>query len=130
MDVRVAGAEGGGHVLPARGVCAWPGVARPGAGHSVVPAGPVLLVGVRLGLDQGAQGSLRLRGGSGAPSGWPPQQQPQHELQQQPQQQQTPSGEGGGPQEFPGFEHGFVDNGVSYAEQFAAQLRERRRMGM
>ena len=128
MDVRVAGAEGGGHVLPARGVCAWPGVARPGAGHSVVPAGPVLLVGVRLGPDEGGQGTLRLRGGSGAPSGWPP---PPQQQQQQQQQQQTPSGEGAGrPQEFPGFEHGFVDNGVSYAEQFAAQLRERRRMGM
>ena len=123
-------------MLPARGVCAWSGAARPGEYHSVVPAGPVLLrVCVRLGPDQGAQGPfgcntptrlLRLRGGSGAPLGWPP---PQQQQQQQPPPQ-TPGGEGGRPQEFLGFQHGFVDNGVSYAEQFAAQLRERRRMGM
>ena len=100
----------------------------------------------RGGPAQGAHRPLRLRGG--ADPGWPssPQYQPpppppQYQAQPPPPPQyqahpppSNPEGVAGGtptegPQGVPGFEHGFVDNGISYAEQFAAQLRVRRRMG-
>lgn len=61
--------------------------------------------------------TLRLRGGA-APEGV---------LQARPQ-----SMEDGNPSEGPqgpDFTRGFLDNGISYAEQFAEQLKERRRMG-
>ena len=42
---------------------------------------------------------------------------------------EAPPGEFPGAMPAPGFEQGFVDNGVPYAVQFAAMLQERRRMG-
>jgi hypothetical protein len=65
--------------------------------------------------------TLRLRGGA-APEGV-------LQARPQPMEDGNPSeGPSEGPQ-GPDFTRGFLDNGVSYAEQFAEQLKERRRMG-
>ena len=61
--------------------------------------------------------TLRLRGGA-APEGI---------IQAKPQPMED-GNRSEGPQ-GPDFTRGFLDNGVSYAEQFAEQLKERRRMG-
>lgn len=66
-----------------------------------------------------------LRGGSGLPAGgWQWQDAgaapPAHGVQQPAQND---------PAAFPGFQNGFVENGVPYAQQFAEQLRQKRQMG-
>lgn len=75
-------------------------------------------------------GAVRsLRGGSGVPAGgwqWqdagaaPPAQHPSCGVQQPAHND---------PAAFPGFQNGFVENGVPYAQQFAEQLRQKRQMG-
>ena len=66
---------------------------------------------------------LRLRGG-GDGDFQPPVQTPPPQMEDE-----SPPGELPGAMPAPGFEKGFVDNGVPYAVQFAAMLHERRRMG-
>jgi len=66
-----------------------------------------------------------LRGGSGAPGAAGAGCAPSFSAPQPCADEAAPAG---GAEEAPGF-NGFVDNGVSYAQQFADQMQQRRQMG-